>query len=150
MFAALANTDDRVRRGRPVTPSFLFAALLWHQVLVKARAYEAKGEHAYPALNLAMNDVLDQQCDSLAIPRRYTADMREIWNMQPRFELGTWWAEFAAGDADVRHSLVDSLAPARKEGGPAKKRRRRKPSGGSGGDSSSGGAGPAPADAATH
>jgi poly(A) polymerase len=184
VFAALANTDDRVRRGRPVTPSFLFAALLWHQVLVKARAYEAQGEHAYPALNLAMNDVLDQQCDSLAIPRRYTADMREIWNMQPRFErrskqsikfaehprfraafdffllraesgeaeaeLGTWWAEFAAGDADVRHSLVDSLAPARKEGGPTKKRRRRKPGGGSGGDSSSGGAGPAPADAAAH
>jgi poly(A) polymerase len=86
VMAALANTDDRVRDGKPVTPSFLFAALLWHEVLVKAKAYEAKGAHVYPALNDAMTDVLDTQCESLAIPRRYTADMREIWNLQPRFD----------------------------------------------------------------
>jgi poly(A) polymerase len=86
VMAALANTDDRVRQGKPVTPSFLFAALLWHEVLVKAKDYEAKGAHVYPALNDAMTDVLDTQCESLAIPRRYTADMREIWNLQPRFD----------------------------------------------------------------
>jgi poly(A) polymerase len=86
VMAALENTDARVREGKSVTPSFLFAALLWHEVLVKAKAYEAKGAHTYPALNDAMTVVLDQQCDSLAIPRRYTADMREIWNLQPRFD----------------------------------------------------------------
>jgi poly(A) polymerase len=86
VMAALANTDERVRQGKPVTPSFLFAALLWHEVLVKAKAYESKGVHVYPALNDAMTDVLDTQCESLAIPRRYTADMREIWNLQPRFD----------------------------------------------------------------
>jgi poly(A) polymerase len=86
VMAALENTDERVRQGKSVTPSFLFAALLWHEVLIKAKAHEAKGVHVYPALNDAMTEVLDKQCESLAIPRRYTADMREIWNLQPRFE----------------------------------------------------------------
>ncbi len=86
VFAALANTDARVRQDKPVTPSFLFAALLWHQVLAKKNKYEARGDYQYEALGQAMNEVIDVQCESLAIPRRYTADMREIWNMQPRFE----------------------------------------------------------------
>jgi len=30
---ALAQTAERVRTGKPVSPSFLFAALLWHEVL---------------------------------------------------------------------------------------------------------------------
>ena len=30
---ALANTDERVRDGKSVTPAFLFATLLWHEVL---------------------------------------------------------------------------------------------------------------------
>ena len=35
---ALANTDERIRQGKPVSPGFLFASLLWHQVLEKWRA----------------------------------------------------------------------------------------------------------------
>src|SRR6267378_1995493 len=30
---ALAQTDERVLAERPVSPAFLFAALLWHEVL---------------------------------------------------------------------------------------------------------------------
>jgi poly(A) polymerase len=30
--------------------------------------------------------VLDQQTEQLAIPRRYSSDMKELWIMQPRFE----------------------------------------------------------------
>lgn len=86
VMAALENTDERVRQSKSVTPSFLFAALLWHEVLAKAKVHEAKGVPVYPALNDAMTEVLDTQCESLAIPRRYTADMREIWNLQPRFD----------------------------------------------------------------
>jgi poly(A) polymerase len=33
-----------------------------------------------------MDDVLDQQTEKLAIQKRYTADMREIWGLQPRLE----------------------------------------------------------------
>lgn len=83
---ALAQTDERVRTDRPVSPAFLFAALLWHEVLANWRAREKRGERAIPALEAAMDDVLDAQCEKLAITRRLTATMREIWGMQPRFE----------------------------------------------------------------
>ena len=33
-----------------------------------------------------MNDVLASQAEKLAIHNRYTATMREIWGLQPRFE----------------------------------------------------------------
>ena len=83
---ALANTDERVRQGKPVSPGFLFASLLWHQVLEKWEAYRAAGEYPIPALHLAADDVLDSQLDKLAIQRRIATDMRDIWAMQPRFE----------------------------------------------------------------
>ncbi len=83
---ALANTDERVRQGKPVSPGFLFASLLWHQVLEKWNAYQAAGEFPIPALHLAADDVLDGQTEKLAIQRRIATDMRDIWAMQPRFE----------------------------------------------------------------
>ena len=33
-----------------------------------------------------MDEVLDTQCAKLAITRKLTATMREVWAMQPRFE----------------------------------------------------------------
>jgi poly(A) polymerase len=83
---ALSNTDERVRQGKTVSPGFLFAALLWHQVLEKWNAYRATGELPIPALHLAADDVLDLQTEKLALQRRITTDMRDIWAMQPRFE----------------------------------------------------------------
>ena len=84
---ALAQTDERVLTDRPVSPAFLFAALLWHEVLAAWKAREARGERSIPALESAMDEVLDTQCAKLAITRRLTATMREIWGMQPRFEM---------------------------------------------------------------
>jgi poly(A) polymerase len=83
---ALANTDERIRQGKPVSPGFLFASLLWHQVLEKWEAYRAAGELPIPALHLAADDVLDGQTEKLALQRRIATDMRDIWAMQPRFE----------------------------------------------------------------
>ena len=83
---ALANTDERVRQGKPVSPGFLFASLLWHQVLEKWDAYKASGEFPIPALHLAADDVLNRQTDALALQRKIGSDMRDIWAMQPRFE----------------------------------------------------------------
>ncbi len=83
---ALANTDERVRQGKPVSPGFLFAALLWHQVLERWEAYRAAGEFPIPSLHLAADDVLDGQTEKLALQRRIATDMRDIWAMQPRFE----------------------------------------------------------------
>jgi poly(A) polymerase len=83
---ALAQTDERVQTDRPVSPAFLFAALLWHEVLAASKARQAKGERPVPALEAAMDRVLDTQCEKLAITRKLTATMREVWAMQPRFE----------------------------------------------------------------
>jgi poly(A) polymerase len=82
---ALAQTDERVLAERPVSPAFLFAALLWHEVLNASKAREARGERPLAALENAMDEVLDTQCAKLAITRKLTATMREVWAMQPRF-----------------------------------------------------------------
>jgi poly(A) polymerase len=83
---ALGQTDERVLADRPVSPAFLFAALLWHEVLAAWKAREKRGERRIAALEAAMDDVLDAQSGKLAITRRLTATMREVWAMQPRFE----------------------------------------------------------------
>lgn len=83
---ALERTDVRVRSGKSVSPSFLFAALLWQLVDVRWKQLQEQGEHTIPALTQAADSVLDEQTEKLAIQRRYAADMREIWFMQPRFE----------------------------------------------------------------
>jgi poly(A) polymerase len=83
---ALEQTDHRVNGGKSVSPSFLFATLLWHQVQQRWIVEQALGEPPIPALHRAIDDVLDRQAEKLAIQRRYQADMREIWIMQPRLE----------------------------------------------------------------
>jgi poly(A) polymerase len=86
---ALASTDARIQQGKPVSPGFLFASLLWHQVVEKWTAYQAAGESPIPALHLAADDVLNTQTEQLALQRRIASDMRDIWAMQPRFERRT-------------------------------------------------------------
>jgi poly(A) polymerase len=83
---ALANTDERVRTGKSVTSAFLFATLLWHEVLATWNAAKAKGARPMPALFDAMDRVLAQQAERLAIPRRLEATIKETWALQPRFE----------------------------------------------------------------
>lgn len=83
---SLEQTDARVRSGKPVSPAFLFAALLWHEVLAAWKKLERQGQQRIPALFRAMDTVLDIQTGKLAIPRRFTAVMKEIWAMQPRLE----------------------------------------------------------------
>lgn len=82
---ALKKTDERVHQEKPVSPGFLFAALLWHEVLAAWNIRQTAGEKLSPALHQAMSDVLAAQNKKLAIPRRYDAIMQEIWVMQPRF-----------------------------------------------------------------
>jgi poly(A) polymerase len=91
---ALESTDSRVKAGKGVSPGFLFASLLWHQVLEKWNAYRAAGEAPIPALHLAADAVLDTQTENLALQRRIATDMRDIWAMLPRFERRTGKAPY--------------------------------------------------------
>jgi len=86
---ALSRTDDRVRQGKAVSPSFLFAALLWRLVEKRWGAEVAQGVQRNEALIRAADSVIEAQMDKLAIQRRHQADMREIWLMQARFERAT-------------------------------------------------------------
>jgi poly(A) polymerase len=86
MEIALQDTDTRVRAGKSVSPGFLFATLLWQLVSDRWRERREAGEHSIPALMQAMDSVLDEQAEKLAIQRRHIADMREIWGLQPRLE----------------------------------------------------------------
>ena len=83
---ALDQTDTRIQTGKSVSPAFLFAALLWHEVLTAWKLNEGKDMRTIPALYLAMDQVLDAQTDKLSIPRRFTTTMKEIWALQPRLE----------------------------------------------------------------
>jgi poly(A) polymerase len=86
VWLSLENTDQRVRDNKPISAGFLFATLLWHEVLANWNKRREAGEHSTPALLAAMNEVLEQQAEKLAITRRISADITEIWALQPRFE----------------------------------------------------------------
>jgi poly(A) polymerase len=84
--AALHNTDLRLQAGKSVSPAFLFASLLWHELQINYQKRLSRGELAIPAFNEAMDDTLNQQRNRLAVPRRLDGMMKEIWSLQTRFE----------------------------------------------------------------
>ncbi|HRP95172.1 MAG TPA: polynucleotide adenylyltransferase PcnB [Rhodocyclaceae bacterium] len=86
VWLSLENTDERVREDKPVSPGFLFATLLWHEVLAGWESRKGDGEPPQQALFAAMDDVLESQARKLAITRRIAGDIKEIWALQPRFE----------------------------------------------------------------
>ncbi|WP_435101528.1 polynucleotide adenylyltransferase PcnB [Arhodomonas sp. AD133] len=83
---ALANTDLRIMEDRPVTPAFLFAALLWPVVTSRAAVREADADSYPQALQQAAAEVVEEQVAIVTIPKRFGVPMREIWSLQPRFE----------------------------------------------------------------
>ena len=85
----LANTDARVREDKPVTPAFLFAALLWEPVRLAAQAMIDSGADPGAAWSHAAERILREQAQRVAIPRRFTIAVEEIWAMQPRFSQRT-------------------------------------------------------------
>lgn len=83
---ALANTDQRIQAGKSVSAGFLFATLLWPDLLRNWKKNIAKGVSNIPALLDAMDETIASQSNGMVIQRRFESDMREIWSMQPRFE----------------------------------------------------------------
>lgn len=82
---ALLNTDQRIREEKPVTPAFLYAALLWPALRMEmARLMAEEGMDEVPALQHAAQRVIDQQLPITTIPRRFSQPMREIWELQLR------------------------------------------------------------------
>ncbi|TDQ39357.1 polynucleotide adenylyltransferase PcnB [Thiopseudomonas denitrificans] len=81
---ALRNTDVRLAEGKTVTPAFLFAALLWPGLLPLIARCQAEGLAPVPAIQKAAHMLLPVQIQRIAIPRRFTMPMQEIWALQER------------------------------------------------------------------
>jgi poly(A) polymerase len=81
----LINTDERIAADKPVTPTFLFAILLWGAVLRELNEQSAGPTPDLAQLMHACDKVLRAQQSRVAIPRRFAAPMRELLMLQPRF-----------------------------------------------------------------
>lgn len=85
VIQALANTDARIQENKPVTPAFLFAALLWEPM--RRRAELLGGGQEGPDLEAqqeAAHQVVQEQTRRVVFPKRFSIPMKEIWLMQPR------------------------------------------------------------------
>lgn len=82
IMRSLENTDQRIDDGKPVTPAFLFAAMLWHPLQMMTKELQAQGLKLFHAFDKAMHQVIVNQTKHIAIPRRFIAVMREIWALQ--------------------------------------------------------------------
>ena len=81
----LENTDARVAADKPVTPTFLFAVLLWSAVLRELNERQAGPTPDIALLMQACDSVLRTQQSRVSIPRRFSIPMRELLMLQPRF-----------------------------------------------------------------
>ena len=81
----LVNTDARIAADKPVTPTFLFAVLLWSAVLRELNERQAGPAPDLAQLLQACDTVLRAQQSRVAIPRRFAVPMRELLMLQPRF-----------------------------------------------------------------
>jgi len=85
LVAGLHGTDQRVRDDEPVSPAFLFALLLWPAYCRALMALQAQGMHAAEAQRRAADRVTVHQLETIALPRRFSLPMQEIWLLQSRF-----------------------------------------------------------------
>ena len=81
---ALEKTDQRLNENKSVTPSFLFAALLWP--VFKMHLAESKNLGLAPqlAFEKSAQFAINEQLGYTAIPRRFTLATKEIWKLQSK------------------------------------------------------------------
>lgn len=85
LLEGLRGTDERVANDEPVSPAFLFALLLWPAYCRALMALQAQGMHAVEAQRRAADRVTVHQLSMIALPRRFSLPMQEIWLLQSRF-----------------------------------------------------------------
>ncbi|HRN61806.1 MAG TPA: polynucleotide adenylyltransferase PcnB [Luteimonas sp.] len=85
VIEGLRSTDRRVAADEPVSPAFLFAVLLWPAYCRSLMALQAQGLNTVEAERRAADRVTVHQLDTIALPRRFSLPMQEIWLMQGRF-----------------------------------------------------------------
>lgn len=84
LVQALCNTDTRIHAGKPVTPAFIFAALLWPATKRRYLQLQSEGIPEIPAMHQAAQEVAGRQQQHTSLPKRFGQPMREIWDLQLR------------------------------------------------------------------
>lgn len=81
----LKNTDYRIENKQRVNPAFLYAAFFWYPIIEQTQINSIEsGLQYYDSFSMAINDVLSEQCRIIAIPKRLTNVMSDIWRLQLR------------------------------------------------------------------
>ena len=87
---AFDSTDQRIEEGKRINPAFMFAAMLWYPMMEQAKELmHSHNFNDYDAVMEASNRILDEVVKRIAIPRRHTATIREIWQLQLRLPRRT-------------------------------------------------------------
>ncbi len=118
----LKSTDKRINEGKRINPAFMFAAFLWYPLQYRAKELaEARKLNHYDAIMMASNDILDEQVRHLAIPRRHSATIRDIWQLQLRLTRRSGKRAFQMLELNKFRAGFDMLEMRGKvEGGQAK------------------------------
>ncbi|MGL4830141.1 MAG: polynucleotide adenylyltransferase PcnB, partial [Vibrio sp.] len=81
----LDATDIRIEEDLRINPAFMFAAMLWYPMIKLAdQLMESLSLHEFDAMTEASNRILDEVVKRIAIPRRHTTTIRDIWQLQQR------------------------------------------------------------------
>lgn len=86
LHAALHDTDIRLRQDRSASPGFMLACLMWFDLQSAREKLKSEGKIDQPAFFEAMDITLERQRTLLAFPRRLDGMIKEVWNLQPRFD----------------------------------------------------------------
>lgn len=86
LFQGLRNTDARYLADKPVTPTFLFALLLYGPIAGIIEATPPERWHELGTILDACDRAVREAQTRLAIPRRFSLGVREMFGLQPRLE----------------------------------------------------------------
>jgi poly(A) polymerase len=89
LLQAMRNTDQRIAEDKSVAPGFLFACLLWPAYCRELAVLQNSGCELSVAQQRASDRVTLRQIERIAIPRRFSMPMHEIWQLQTRFQQRT-------------------------------------------------------------
>lgn len=82
---AMTNTAARLNNKQHITPYFLLATILWEPVRRLTEKNRGSFSSDTQAIHAAAHEVIAHQVGRVAIPKRMTTPMREVWALQPRF-----------------------------------------------------------------
>lgn len=81
IFNALKDTDKRFNQNKTLTPSFLFAVLLWPALINKIGDVNSK-KIKIPKVSKVANLILKKHNEYCFIPKRIQSSIKEIWEIQ--------------------------------------------------------------------